>query len=574
MPKKHRHSYVGTKPNYVHPTLGGGKRNLEEATAGPLTITVNERLSQLRIAQSGAASADCKREFGELSNQKSLPPSLREGILGFAPTAAPIARPGVRSRIRVRTPGPAPPPSWQSHSTPPRQIDEARYRRAQPGARSFGTRTDVERRRPEQLGRFLNLIEESPIDERSLLHASLRSAAENWDAIVEDCLDDLEYLPQHARRTLLSYLTKYGPPEGVSMRSVQALFPSETDVKLLDFSGLVGWSFTMKELKRWLKAPLHNAVDSAGETVTTIGDTAESWEEEVESDIWTPLTPAITTRIPFLSKLSLAFPPDSISWVDLLSLSKDLGTLTHLSLAYWPIPTRTPNMKTASYIAKSGAEQAAGGTSLYSASDKDFQESTIILRRFSENTYCLRWLDLEGCSEWLPALAWQGASQIAGSAAPSEWERAQSPHGPDWRGSWSNITYLNLSQEWIPQNRAFLNSAAFKGRIVQKYLRLSPVHLQILHDMKTSPGYDDPGRVCEACQSRRDGSNDIHCHICTAWDDHETGKAARWLEREADAWAVGRSVNLARAASGTSRCTFDHGWQRKEAYTKTWLQDG
>ena len=278
-----------------------------------------------------------------------------------------------------------------------------------------------------------------------------------------------------------------------------------------------------------------------------------------------PLSSAPVTRNLFLTKLSLAFPPSSVSWSDLLSLSKHLGMLTHLSLAGWPIPTRTPNMKTASYASKMQAENAASATTLYSASDNDFDESTMILRRLSENTYCLRWLDLEGCASWLPALVWQG-SRSDWSTAATEWEQRRGARGPDWRGSWRNVAYLNMAQEWTPRNPRFLNTAAFNGRMNERFYRLGPTHLQIVDDLVNSAAVRIVDR-CDVCLAMRNGVGDSSCGVCNAYYDQETARAARWLEREADAWAVGRSVNLSRAGGGNTRCTFDFGWQKRETYT-------
>ncbi|KAF1343909.1 hypothetical protein BDV97DRAFT_363378 [Delphinella strobiligena] len=584
MPKKHKQSYLNAKPNYVHPSLGGGK----QATAGPstssLTSTVNWRLSQLRIAQASPASDARKRELAELSTQKSLPPSLGQGILGFAPTAPPRLRPSTRSRIRLRgTPGPAPPPSWQTRATRPlQQIDESRYRRAGPVARGFGKSTsNVERHRPDELARFLKMIGDDHVREGSLVHIALRTAAQNWEAISEDCLEDLDYLPVHLRTVLLSYLITYGPPEGVNMTSVQALFRGETDATCLDLSGLVGWNMSMKRLKRWLSMPFQTSSLLEG-TPTDTDVVADSWEEIEADEVYAPLTPALSTRAHCLTRLSLAYPGPLISWTDLLSLSKEMGTLTHLSLAHWPIPTRTPNMKTASYISNLGTDHAASPTSLYSASDKDFQEPIIVLRQLSENTYCLRWLDLHACSTWLPSLTWQGESTPTAPPTPSDWDHQttsplETTQGPDWRGSWRNIAYLNTSQDWVPRARHFLTSAAFKGRMHQHFYPLNRTHLQILQDLRDSapPSQEDKASVplppshCPVCGRPRTGKGDQDCGVCTAYYDHETARVARWLEREAEAWAVGLSVNLARAAGsgGAPRCTFDHGWQRRDVYS-------
>ena len=433
MPKKYKQSSLDTKPNYVHPSLGGGKQ--AAGPAPPSSITVNERLSQLRIAQASPGSADRKRELAERSTQKSLPPSLGQGILGHAPVAAPRPQAGARTRTRFRTPGPAPPPSWQNGSI----AHDSGLRSAPRVARSFGKKDATERRRPETLARFPNLTGDNHVPRESLLHITLRSAAENWEAIAEDCLGDLEFLPVHLRAALLSYLNYYDPENGLHIRDLQGLFPSVGDATYLDLSGLIGWGLSIKDLRRWLVAPPRQPSAAPAATEAVDDDKViESWEEEVQEYAVAPLSSAPVTRNLFLTKLSLAFPPSSVSWSDLLSLSKHLGMLTHLSLAGWPIPTRTPNMKTASYASKMQAENAASATTLYSASDNDFDESTMILRRLSENTYCLRWLDLEGCASWLPALVWQG-SRSDWSTAATEWEQRRGARGPDWRGSWRNV---------------------------------------------------------------------------------------------------------------------------------------
>ncbi|KAL1296661.1 hypothetical protein AAFC00_000142 [Neodothiora populina] len=577
MPKKHRQAYLNTKPNYVHSLKGGKQGAVVDAASSPTppNLTVNERLSQLRLAQASPASLERKRELAEASNQRSLPPSVGQGIFGQAPTAAPRPRPGVRSRIRLRTPGPAPPPSWQSGSAASRSHHGSVYRLARPAGRTFGRKPDVDRPRSQLALRFIKLVGNTPVRDGSLLHCALRSAAENWEAIVEDCLSELEYLPLHSRSILLSYLSTYGPLNGVDVRILTALFPGLSDATCLDLTGFVGWNFTLKELRRWLTVPVEDIpASTSGDSASSGDEVVESWEEETTDDIVAPaIPPALTSRIRFLTKLSLAYPPSTISWGDLLSLSKDLGTLTHLSLAHWPVPTRTPNMKTASYITGTGTEEAASSTTLYSELDRNFEESAIILRQLSENTYCLRWLDLEGCSQWLAALTWQAPPpETDDFPIRSEWEsstRQSKPRGPDWRGAWRNIAYLNTSQTWVPQERQFINSAACKGRLAAKYHILTSTSLQIILDLVNSSSATDTAHVqkqCEVCLAPRNGSGDAQCAVCTAYYDQETARLARWLEREVTAWDVGRGIISARAG-GKGLPVFDHGWQKKETYS-------
>jgi hypothetical protein len=103
------------------------------------------------------------------------------------------------------------------------------------------------------------------------------------------------------------------------------------------------------------------------------------------------------------------------SWSDLLKISPNLNKITHLSLAYWPQPTTTPNAVTASISTRYGSVSASG-TPFYSDLDDDWHEATNILRRLSVNTYSLEWLDLEGCN-WLKALTWRPESPQAQFAA-------------------------------------------------------------------------------------------------------------------------------------------------------------
>ncbi len=93
------------------------------------------------------------------------------------------------------------------------------------------------------------------------------------------------------------------------------------------------------------------------------------------------------------------------SWRQLLSLASRFTALTHLSLAYWPEPTLTPNAKLASVVSPDGRTVQYGGTGPYSHSlDNDWSEAILLLRRLSKVLYRLEYLDLTGCAEWYPAL--------------------------------------------------------------------------------------------------------------------------------------------------------------------------
>lgn len=596
MPKKHRQTYQSTKPgtNYVHPSLSGSPRSTSSGPTKPSTLSVNERLSNLRLAHSSPAAAERARQLAELSNQRSLPPSLGQGILGHSVVAAPNPRNNnaLRSRIRLRTPGPAPPPSWSSSRNDAHgQVLQSRYHAAPRQARTFGNKIGPERKRPQERTRFLNMTNGKPVKAGSLLDMSLRTAALNWADIVEDCFDSLDVIPAHIRVALLSYLTSLGPPEGIDMNGIHALFPDPTDAASLDFSGLVGWGFSLKELRKWLHTASEVSKEAASKRINSDASILESWDQESPSDsdrsngFSIPAT--LSSGLQHLTRLSLAFPPSSVSWVDLLSLSKDLHTITHLSLAGWPLPTRTPNM-----------------TSPYAALDRDFQESALVLRMLSENTYCLRWLDLQGNNDWLSALTWRSTTQpppppplpqpepsnpetplldanasttrsdSSSSSSSSDWTpQKQKPQCPNFNTSWRHLSYLNLSQPpntTHPTNRAILSSPQFRNRMAQKHFRITPSHRQIIDDLRDriaiSPEREYQQSHCRECHEGDFGECRDECVKCGNYLEAQIRLMARWLERELDARGVARAIVAARKSVGGLRCVFDHGWLVRESY--------
>lgn len=570
MPKKHRQTYQ-TKPgsNYVHPSLTGSPR---ASTQPKPELSVNERLSNLRLAQASPASHERKRQLAELSNQKSLPPSLGQGILGQTAAAAPNPRNShaLRSRIRLRTPGPAPPPSWVSRQTAHRQALESRYHPAPRQVRTFGNISGPARKCPQELARFLNMAGDNPVRVGSLLDMSLRTAAWNWADIVEDCFDSLDVIPAHLRAVLLSYLTTLGPPEGIDMSGLHALFPDPTEASSLDLSGLVGVGFSLKDLRRWLHKSAEEAKHNMASSQNEQNDILDSWDQEAFSDQGSPpsfsIPASLSSNMQHLTRLSLAYPPSTILWTDLLTLSKDLHTITHLSLANWPLPTRTPNT-----------------TSPYAALDRDFEEPALVLRMLAENTYCLRWLDLQGCHDWLGALTWRSYAlplrppsddEGNSSSSSSDWDPVkQKPKGPDWNGAWRHITYLNISQDrasWQPHNRAFLKSITFRQKMAQKYFRLGVKHQQIIDDVRdhidTHPAQREyQVQHCGDCHNADMGDCGVNCGNCTRYQDTFVGFMARWLEKETEASTVARGIIAARTGKGL-RCTFDHGWQERQSY--------
>ncbi|CAD0045524.1 hypothetical protein D6C86_01752 [Aureobasidium pullulans] len=344
------------------------------------------------------------------------------------------------------------------------------------------------------------------------------------------------------------------------MAGLHALFPYPAEASSLDLSGLAGWGFTLKELRNWLHRSAKDSRDQLEKLQDQADDIADSWDQDASSDdsdsIRFSIPPSLDTDIQHLTKLSLAYPPSSISWTDLLSLSKNLHTITHLSLAHWPLPTRTPN-----------------STSPYASLDRDFEEPALVLRMLAENTYCLRWLDLQACHSWLPALIHR--SYVLPLSDSEDWTpQQQRPTGPNWNGSWRHLTYLNISQDpssWFPTNTTILKPSSFRQKMAKTYFRIGVKHQQIIDDLRDHISTHPAQREfqinhCGSCHPSADlGDCWEECADCNAYLDMFVGLMARWLERETEARTVARGIIAARQGTGV-RCAFDHGWQVRESY--------
>jgi hypothetical protein len=257
----------------------------------------------------------------------------------------------------------------------------------------------------------------------------LRSMAREWDFVREYERNNLAFLPVGVRMLLLSYIAVYGPDDGVGFEGLKSLLiaPSEEDGAgengeqnqgffRLDLSGAMGRSVSFKQLAEFVQKPQLSSED--------LSDLDLSWEESMARS----LSPAI----PHLTHLSLSHPPHFISWPRFLAFSRHIPTLTHLSLAFWPVPSLTPNAKTAVVQSKYGKDIQYGGTNFYSHSlDNDFREASDVLRRLAGRLYGLEYLDLTGCVEWLRALRWMGDVE-------------EGDRGLDWGSQWVKLHTLKL----------------------------------------------------------------------------------------------------------------------------------
>lgn len=457
MPKKYNR-YPSIKPaSTVHPSLESSSTKRQHGDSAlrprPESPSVNDLIQHLRRTQVTSTNDGASNSPASL-NSRTLHPSLRN-ILDVPETPPPRPRPNARpvgGRFLRRTPGPPPPSSWLHNDTNAR-TDELQ---------GVSVGHDQVLYRLERLPG----IEFPPKD--SLQHAVLRSMATNWTWHLGYDNDFLVEIPSHLKLLLLSYIAIYSSRSDatspISSLDFLASPGSESAdeiayVNRLDLCASIGW-MSMKQLSRNLLAlsnkiiePTHKKEDS----VPASWDQTESASENNEADNY--LTPSITSpllkspsnvlRFPNLRYLSLAHPKRTAAhWGSLINLLSHISTITHLSLAHWPIPTLTPNLIDTRFMHPTikSLTFAAGGTDTYSADENNWVEAVTILRRLSRATYCLKWLDLEGCGEWLGALSWDGHTL--------QDEEPFQTLSSAWNGSWRDIEWLGLGPGWVPSKES------------------------------------------------------------------------------------------------------------------------
>lgn len=281
----------------------------------------------------------------------------------------------------------------------------------------------------------------------SLMVTALKRLAENWTWHIVYDQYYLATLPIRYKESLLYYISCYSP-RSLDKASLELLFLDETELQdatgtdgliRLDLSTSIGQLLKLSELKGFFTAKKA--------TATTMV------EGEVLLDDWdTPefcVGPSNLPRFHTLTHLSLSKPSGMAIWKELLDLSPHLTMLTHLALAYWPVPTLSPNSMTA-YRETPQGNVDYGASNLYSAYSGDWNEAASILRRLSKSTYCLKWLDVTGCYPWAGAFA---EKQI------------------DWCGAWQALEIVKTGQGWVPE--CFQEGAGADQKLWQEWHRES-----------------------------------------------------------------------------------------------------
>ncbi|KAL6235341.1 hypothetical protein BDW75DRAFT_144022 [Aspergillus navahoensis] len=460
MPKKH-HKRTFAKPiSTPHYSLGPSPRSSQNDRVGSPAApsgeqsSVNDLINHLRRTQLSPSTSETNRSIHRYTTPRSVHPSLRN-LLELPETPPPRPRPdarrtGIGQRRLRRTPGPPPPESWLTGNTSALEDEDE-------DAELYATET----------AKVIHRLERLPGQEfparNSFLHALLRSMSMHWAWHVAYDGQFLGLLPTHIKVLLLSYISYYARmhPLGGHMRGLKPLFDNsaahdivghgrladgDPHVTRLDLSGALGRWISLKQLSAELFLPKKKAGPAQDDTAKAI---PLSWEDEYENETDSGLSSSIPRplqhlRFENLQYLSLAHPhPAAVNWNSLINFLSRLSTITHLSLAHWPVPTVTPNAINARvrHPTQRSLTFSFGGTDPYSAMENNWAESAGILRRLSRATYCLKWLDLEGCADWIPALNWEGVGPHG--------ERYST--GPEWNGSWRDIEWIRLGPGWLPQ---------------------------------------------------------------------------------------------------------------------------
>jgi len=363
----------------------------------------------------------------------------------------------------------------------------------------------------------------------SLTHCALKTVAEQWEMLEpEDYEDAMAGFPLQLRLRLLSYLACYGP--AIDIEAFKALTQGTEPVTYLDLAGLIGHStLRLPKLTKLFRPQEIKKEERANESV------ADTWEQEVSLEAH--LSAALSvSRFSNLTHLSLSHPPPTILWKDLLSFTKHTAQLTHLSLAYWPRPTLTPNLATTTVSSQHSPDVRAGGSHFYSSMDQDMSEPASLLRQLSNNLLRLQWLDLEGCTEWIPALASLAAPSdpIDSISETDAWTTSSPVVMQVFTDTWKNLSYMHVAQGWLPTYAGIDALPKQQGissdrELVKELLAKLPVSVAETHDQL----------------------------------DLEKRKAQVWLEGEARVLSAGRRINNIRGAQSSKRVVMDHGWTQK-----------
>ncbi|KAJ5665846.1 uncharacterized protein N7477_008294 [Penicillium maclennaniae] len=455
MPKKHRQSFAKPASTPHHSLTSSGRHNDQIQRSA---TSVNDLISHLRRTQVTSSAEHETQASSSVSRStdslRSVHPSLRD-ILELPETAPPRPRPNTRRtaiggrRVRI-IPGPPPPESWLTEDSKRSQEEDDKL-------------SLKEIQKP--IYRLERLPGAKFPGESSLSHAILKSMASNWAWHLEYDGSFLAQLPYHVKDVLLSYIAVYADTspgylwrkDGLMRGSIEEEdidgdenMIHDAAVTRLDFSRALGYWISFKQIAHELRPSAKSAIPEFQRDAEEI--IPASWDELVDSNETISTATSSFQKLPIpkaldqprfqnLRYLSFAHPePSSAKWDSLIHLLSRLPTITHLSLAHWPIPCRSSTFPRSREPNDSFRDNTV------------LADAAAVLRQLARSSYCLKWLDLEGCSEWIEALTYQGSD-------PDGREYSREVCGPEWNGPWRDIEWIGLGPgfecpEDIPEGKS------------------------------------------------------------------------------------------------------------------------
>ena len=545
MPKKYKKIQYDKPRGVVHPALSSSSVATKDGSSTLPPSSVNDLIQELRRSQ---APPSTDRVHDD-ANAPTVHPSLR-AILQLPDTLPPRPRLGTRVLGGRRTRGPAgppPPTSWL--------IDSIYAPEHLQSAQKFGKGSDyIGSKRLDRLpGLFLP-------EANSLLHQVLKAIAKDWRWHVEYDQFYLATLPGRCKEALLSYIATYGS-SGVTLGGLETLFFDETELEgatgsdtitHLDLGSAISPSLTLRDFNTYLTKKT-----SGRDFTNSSAPVPDSWDSIPTTF---PVGPISLHRFPFLTHLSLSH-ASSPSWRVLLASTPHLQLLTHLSLAYWPTPSLTPNSRTASTVSPQGKALPYGGSTIYSHTlDSEWSEAVSILRRLAKGTLCLKWLDLEGCSSWLEALAWS-EEHVSETTSNSNTEPQNTTcesedtfstgFGIPWLSHWRSLTTIRTAQPSFPPSlltpsagwedvlkHSTLVALGSDNADEKAYSTRRMERNQLLEWLRTERKIEGVVKKVKEI-SRRRGGKGVEVSFERGWDDQEwewVRKAMRVVEQGEVRW--------------------------------------
>lgn len=330
--------------------------------------------------------------------------------------------------------------------------------------------------------------------QRSLLHQTLKGLAADIEWHAEYDHEYLSAIPTRLKPVLLSYIATYSP-NGASLQVLRFLFDVQdtTDcetVECINLGGALGRALTLKQLNQYWVGRQQLGASKTSAAVNSIPD---SWDEESISTSLRNSTlrsgPTVGLHFPSLVHLCLSHPSASISWTEFLHFARHLGSLSSLSLAFWPFPSIPGSSNT--------SRASASNLTMDHDSEDATADAAHLLSHLARCTPNLRSLDLTGCSTWWYVLRTTTPLRTSSYSRSHDSPRLHNPafsvsfdsvnttllprsaasttlssldrvmNGIDWASAWPRLARLHLVQPHLPTNinaAFFARAIAVRGR--------------------------------------------------------------------------------------------------------------